>query len=125
MAEGGFARAGQTDYVECWKVSWKTPYIIRLVLFDSYNRNVCTELMASAQTPCVIILGRLLIGLGIAMVSMTHLFTYHKPHLSELAQWFYDHWRAPRNWRWVPGVAGVPSWSMLGLNSSINQGYKR
>ena len=32
MAEGGVVRADKTEFTECWKTSWQTPYIMRLAL---------------------------------------------------------------------------------------------
>lgn len=32
MVEGGVVKADKTEFTECWKTSWKTPYIMRLAL---------------------------------------------------------------------------------------------
>ncbi len=32
MVEAGVASADQVEFTECWKVTWKTPYIMRLAL---------------------------------------------------------------------------------------------
>lgn len=30
MVEGGIAKADKTEFTECWRTTWKTPYIMRL-----------------------------------------------------------------------------------------------
>lgn len=30
MVEGGVVTADKTEFTECWKTTWKTPYIMRL-----------------------------------------------------------------------------------------------
>ena len=32
MVEGGVSKAGRTEFTECWRTTWKTPYIMRLAL---------------------------------------------------------------------------------------------
>jgi len=32
MVEGGVATADKTEFTECWRTVWKTPYIMRLAL---------------------------------------------------------------------------------------------
>lgn len=29
---GGISKAGKTEFTECWRTTWKTPYIMRLAL---------------------------------------------------------------------------------------------
>lgn len=30
--EGGHTKADKTEFTECWRTTWKTPYIMRLAL---------------------------------------------------------------------------------------------
>ena len=30
--EGGLHEAGKTEFTECWRTTWKTPYIMRLAV---------------------------------------------------------------------------------------------
>lgn len=35
MVEGGIVSGNEADFTECWKVTWRTPYIMRLALSAS------------------------------------------------------------------------------------------
>ncbi|KAB1221724.1 Inositol transporter 4 [Morella rubra] len=140
MVEGGFHRTDRTEITECWRTTWKTPYILRLALtagiggllfgydtgvisgallyirdhFESVDNNTWLQemivsmavgaaivgaaigawmndslgrkksiltadvlfflgavVMAAAPAPWVIVIGRLFVGLGVGMASMT------------------------------------------------------
>lgn len=32
MVEGGIQKADKTEFTECWRTAWHTPYIMRLAL---------------------------------------------------------------------------------------------
>lgn len=32
MVEGGVVKADKTEFTECWRTAWQTPYIMRLAL---------------------------------------------------------------------------------------------
>lgn len=196
MVEGGIVKADKTEFTECWRTSWKTPYIMRLALsagiggllfgydtgvisgallyikddFDSVAENTKLQevivsmavagaifgaaiggwlndqlgrkmsilvadalffagaiVMALAPSPAVIILGRVLVGLGVGMASMTAplYISESSPHrirgalvstngllitggqfLSYLINLGFT--KTPGTWRWMLGVAGVP-----------------
>ncbi|XP_047962425.1 inositol transporter 4-like isoform X1 [Salvia hispanica] len=198
MVEGGaVAAADKTEFTECWRTSWQTPYITRLALSagiggllfgydtgvisgallyiredfeevdkktwlqetivsmavfgaifgaacggwinDKFGRRISilvadvlfligAVVMAIAPSPWVIILGRIQVGLGVGMASMTAplYISEASPHrirgalvstngflitggqfLSYLINLAFTH--APGNWRWMLGIAGLPA----------------
>ncbi|CAL5344376.1 hypothetical protein CsSME_00032748 [Camellia sinensis var. sinensis] len=194
--EGG-GKPDKTEFTECWRTSWKTPYIMRLALsagiggllfgydtgvisgallyirddFKSVDRKTWLQetivsmavagaiigaafggwmndkfgrkksilmadflffigaiVMAVAPAPWVIIIGRILVGLGVGMASMTSplyiseasparirgalvstngLLITGGQFLSYLINLAFT--KAPGTWRWMVGVAGVPA----------------
>ncbi|PON90237.1 Sugar/inositol transporter [Trema orientale] len=194
--EGGFV-TGKTDFTECWRTTWRTPYIMRLALSagiagllfgydtgvisgallyikedfaevekktwlqetlvsmavagailgaalggwmnDAFGRKksiLCADIvfflgaivMAIAPAPWVIIVGRILVGIGVGMASMTSplyiseasparirgalvstnaLLITGGQFLSYLINLAFT--KAPGTWRWMLGVAGVPA----------------
>lgn len=203
MVEGGVVKAEKTEFTECWKTSWKTPYIMRLALSagiggllfgydtgvisgallyiredfpdvdrkswlqativsmavagaivgaavggwinDRFGRKVSIMLadflfligaivMAIAPAPWVIILGRIFVGLGVGMASMTSplyiseasparirgalvstngLLITGGQFLSYLINLAFT--RTQGTWRWMLGVAAVPAFVQLCL----------
>ncbi|KAK9935889.1 hypothetical protein M0R45_012762 [Rubus argutus] len=195
--EGGHPTASKTELTECWRTTWKTPYIMRLALSagiggllfgydtgvisgallyiredfpevekktwlqetivsmavagaifgaaiggwmsDALGRRksiLCADfvffigaiVMAAAPFPWVIIIGRILVGLGVGMASMTSPLYISEASparirgalvstngflitggqfLSYLINLAFT--RAPGTWRWMLGVAGVPA----------------
>lgn len=195
--EGGVSKADRTEFTECWRTSWKTPYIMRLSLsagiggllfgydtgvisgallyirddFPSVDKKTWLQetivsmavagaiigaavggwmndrfgrkkailvadflffvgaiVMAMAPTPWVIIIGRIFVGLGVGMASMTAplyiseasparirgalvstngLLITGGQFLSYLINLAFT--KAPGTWRWMLGVAGVPA----------------
>ncbi|PON90238.1 Sugar/inositol transporter [Trema orientale] len=195
--EGGFHETGKTDFTDCWRTIWKTPYIMRLALSagiggllfgydtgvisgallyikedfdevekktwlqetivsmavagaiigaalggwmnDAFGRRksiLCADIvfflgavvMGIAPVPWVIIIGRILVGLGVGMASMTSplyiseasparirgalvstngLLITGGQFLSYLINLAFT--KAPGTWRWMLGVAGVPA----------------
>lgn len=57
MVEGGIARPDKTEFSECWRTTWKTPYIMRLSLsagmggllfgYDTGNHNYIMGFVSS------------------------------------------------------------------------------
>ncbi|MBA0627118.1 hypothetical protein Godav_004667 [Gossypium davidsonii] len=217
MVEGGIAKPDKTEFSECWKTTWKTPYIMRLslsagiggLLFgydtgvisgallyiredfqqvekktwlqevivsmavagaifgaafggwinDRFGRKpsilvadilffVGAIVMALAPAPWMIIIGRIFVGLGVGMASMTAplyiseasparirgalvstngLFITGGQFLSYLINLAFTH--APGTWRWMLGVAGLPAvvqfFFMLSLPESPRWLYRR
>ncbi|XP_057498620.1 inositol transporter 4-like [Actinidia eriantha] len=201
--EGGVHKADKTEFTECWRTSWQTPYIMRLALsagiggllfgydtgvisgallyirddFKSVDKKTWLQetivsmavagaiigaafggwmndkfgrrksiiaadclfligaiIMALAPTPWVIIIGRIFVGLGVGMASMTSplyiseasparirgalvstngLLITGGQFLSYLINLAFTN--APGNWRWMLGVAGVPALVQLVL----------
>ncbi|CAM8965485.1 hypothetical protein QQ045_005885 [Rhodiola kirilowii] len=197
MVEGGVVKADKTEFTECWRTSWKTPYIMRLALsagiggllfgydtgvisgallfikddFEQVDKKTWLQetivsmavagaifgaafggwmndkfgrrksilgadivfflgaiVMAAAPAPWVIIIGRILVGLGVGMASMTSplyiseasparirgalvstngLLITGGQFLSYLINLAFT--KAPGTWRWMLGVAGVPA----------------
>ncbi|XVF87850.1 hypothetical protein PTKIN_Ptkin18bG0154200 [Pterospermum kingtungense] len=197
MVEGGTVKADKTEFTECWKTTWETPYIMRLALsagiggllfgydtgvisgallyirddFQQVDRKTWLQevivsmavggaifgaafggwindrfgrkpsilvadvlffigaiIMAVAPAPWVIILGRILVGLGVGMASMTAplyiseasparirgalvstngLLITGGQFLSYLINLAFT--KAPGTWRWMLGVAGAPA----------------
>ncbi|XP_052207242.1 inositol transporter 4-like [Diospyros lotus] len=197
MVEGGISKADKTEFTECWKTSWRTPYIMRLALsagiggllfgydtgvisgallyikedFRRVERSTLLQetivsmavagaivgaalggwlndklgrkksiliadflfligsiIMAIAPNPLVIILGRIFVGLGVGMASMTSplyiseasparirgalvstngLLITGGQFLSYLINLAFT--KTPGTWRWMLGVAGVPA----------------
>ncbi|CAL5408191.1 unnamed protein product [Camellia sinensis] len=190
--EGG-GKPDKTEFTECWRTSWKTPYIMRLALsagigglpfgcdtgntsgvisgallyiwdgFKSVDRKTWLQaraiigtafggwmndkfgrrksiimadflffigaiVMAVSPAPWVIIIGRILVGLGVGMASVTSplyiseasparirgalvstncLLITGGQFLSYLINLAFT--KAPGTWRWMVGVAGVPA----------------
>ncbi|GLT80192.1 hypothetical protein SLA2020_516450 [Shorea laevis] len=197
MVEGGIVKADKTEFTECWKTTWRTPYIMRLALSagiggllfgydtgvisgallyiredfhdvdrktwlqetivsmavagaifgaaiggwanDRYGRKISIMaadllffvgaiVMAIAPAPWVIIVGRIFVGLGVGMASMTSplyiseasparirgalvstngLLITGGQFLSYLINLAFT--KAPGTWRWMLGVAGAPA----------------
>uniref|UniRef100_A0A5B7AQD8 Putative inositol transporter 4-like n=1 Tax=Davidia involucrata TaxID=16924 RepID=A0A5B7AQD8_DAVIN len=197
MVEGGIAKADKTEFTECWRTSWRTPYIMRLALsagiggllfgydtgvisgallyiredFESVDKSTLMQetivsmavagaiigaalggwitdalgrkksiliadflflvgaiVMAVSPAPWVIIVGRIFVGLGVGMASMTsplyisessparirgalvstnNLLITGGQFLSYLINLAFT--KAPGTWRWMLGVAGVPA----------------
>ncbi|KAK6139046.1 hypothetical protein DH2020_027213 [Rehmannia glutinosa] len=195
--EGGVTKPDKTEFTECWRTSWKKPYIMRLALSagiggllfgydtgvisgallyirddfksvdkhtwlqetivsmavagaivgaglgglisDKYGRRISILLadilffigaivMAASVAPWMIILGRIFVGLGVGMASMTSplyiseasparirgalvstngLLITGGQFLSYLINLAFT--KAPGTWRWMLGVAGVPA----------------
>ncbi|KAL5574933.1 hypothetical protein UlMin_016632 [Ulmus minor] len=205
--EGGVIESGKTEFTECWRTTWRTPYIMRLALsagiggllfgYDTgvisgallYIREDFSEVdkktwlqetivsmavagaifgaaiggwmndafgrkksilvadvvfffgaivMAIAPSPWVIIVGRILVGLGVGMASMTSplyiseasparirgalvstngLLITGGQFLSFLVNLAFT--KAPGTWRWMLGVAGVPALIQFVLMCSL------
>ncbi|KAM1793442.1 hypothetical protein ACFX12_037187 [Malus domestica] len=197
MVEGGAPPSSKTEFTECWRTTWRTPYIMRLALsagiggllfgYDTgvisgallYIREDFREVdkktwlqetivsmavagaiigaavggwmndalgrkksiliadvvffvgaivMGAAPAPWVIIIGRIVVGLGVGMASMTAplYISEASPHrirgalvscngmlitggqfLSYLINLAFT--KAPGTWRWMLGVAGLPA----------------
>ncbi|KAL0388936.1 UNVERIFIED_CONTAM: Inositol transporter 4 [Sesamum radiatum] len=197
MVETGVSQADKTEFTECWKTSWRTPYIMRLALSagiggllfgydtgvisgallyiredfpvvdkktwlqetivsmavagaifgaaiggwmnDRFGRKISIMvadllffagaiIMAAAPAPWMIILGRVFVGLGVGMASMTAplYISEASPHrirgalvstngflitggqfLSYLINLAFTH--VTGTWRWMLGVAGLPA----------------
>ncbi|XP_030471185.2 inositol transporter 4 [Syzygium oleosum] len=195
--EGGHTKADKTEFTECWRTTWKTPYIMRLALSagiggllfgydtgvisgallyiredfeavdkktwlqetivsmavagaiigaavggwinDRFGRKISILLadalffigaiiMATSVAPWMLIIGRILVGLGVGMASMTAplyiseasparirgalvstngLLITGGQFLSYLINLAFVH--APGTWRWMLGVAGLPA----------------
>ncbi|KAL2475744.1 Inositol transporter 4 [Abeliophyllum distichum] len=195
--EGGISKPDKTEFTECWRTSWKTPYIMRLALsagiggllfgydtgvisgallyirddFKSVDRQTWLQetivsmavagaiigaavggwmndkygrkksilladllffcgaiVMCVAPAPWMIIIGRVLVGLGVGMASMTAplyiseasparirgalvstngLLITGGQFLAYLINLAFT--KAPRTWRWMLGIAGVPA----------------
>ncbi|XP_058196878.1 inositol transporter 4 [Rhododendron vialii] len=193
----GVGRVDKTEFTECWRTSWKTPYIMRLAFsaglggllfgydtgvisgallyirddFKSVDRKTWLQetivsmavagaivgaaiggwmndkfgrkksilvadflffigaiVMAVAPAPWVIIIGRIFVGLGVGMASMTSplyiseasparirgalvstngLLITGGQFLSYLINLAFT--RVPGTWRWMLGVAGIPA----------------
>ncbi|CAK7323272.1 unnamed protein product [Dovyalis caffra] len=217
MVEGGVATADKTEFTECWRTVWKTPYIMRLALSagiggllfgydtgvisgallyirddfeqvdqktwlqetivsmavagaifgaafggymnDKWGRRVAilaadvvfffgAIVMAVAPNPWIIVIGRILVGLGVGMASMTAplyiseasparirgalvstngLLITGGQFLSYLINLAFT--KAPGTWRWMLGVAGLPALIqfvlMLSLPESPRWLYRR
>ncbi|PPR95842.1 hypothetical protein GOBAR_AA24846 [Gossypium barbadense] len=166
MVEGGVAKADKTEFTECWRTTWKTPYIMKLALSagiggllfgydtvagaifgagiggwmnDRFGRRVSilvadvlffvgSIVMAVAMAQWMIILGRIFVGFGVGMASMTAplyiseasparirgalvstngLLITGGQFLAYLINLAFTH--APGTWRWMLGVAGLPT----------------
>nr|GLL46888.1 inositol transporter 4-like [Ipomoea trifida] len=189
--EGGPHKANKTEFTECWRAIWRTPYIMLLAMsagiggflfgydtgvisgallyirddFEAVEKHTWLQaiagavvgaglggwlndklgrrksiiiadvlffigavVMASAPAPWVIIIGRLLVGLGVGMASMTAplyiseaspakirgalvsangLLLTGGQFLSYLINLAFT--RVPGTWRWMLGIAGVPA----------------
>ncbi|KAL0381181.1 UNVERIFIED_CONTAM: Inositol transporter 4 [Sesamum angustifolium] len=197
MVEGGITGTDKTEFTECWRTTWRTPYIMRLALsagiggllfgydtgvisgallyikedFESVDKKTWLQetivsmavagaiigagvggwmndrfgrkisilvadflffvgaiIMALSPAPWMIILGRVFVGFGVGMASMTAplYISESSPHrirgalvstngflitggqfLSYLVNLAFTHVKG--NWRWMLGVAGVPA----------------
>ncbi|CAL1385981.1 unnamed protein product [Linum trigynum] len=207
MAEGGVMKPDKTEFTECWRTSWKTPYIMRLALsagiggllfgydtgvisgallymredFESIDKKTWLQetivsmavagaivgaalggflsdslgrrksilgadivffagaiVMAAAPNPWIIIIGRLLVGLGVGMASMTAplyiseasparirgalvstngLLITGGQFMAYLINLAFT--KAPGTWRWMLGVAGLPALIQFVLMMSL------
>ncbi|KAF4379190.1 inositol transporter 4 [Cannabis sativa] len=204
--EGGY-HADRTEFSDCWKITWRTPYIMRLALsagiggllfgydtgvisgallyiredFDEVDKKTWLQetivsmavagaiagaaiggwisdsfgrkksiigadivffagaiVMAAAPAPWVIIIGRILVGLGVGMASMTSplyisesspakirgalvstnaLLITGGQFLSYIINLLFT--KAPGTWRWMLGVAGLPALIQFFLMMSL------
>ncbi|KAL3614947.1 Inositol transporter 4 [Castilleja foliolosa] len=215
--EGGPVKPDKTEFTECWRTIWQTPYIMRLALSagiggllfgydtgvisgallyirdeyksvdkqtwlqetivsmavagaifgagiggwinDKYGRKISLLLadvlffvgaivMAAAVGPWMIILGRIFVGLGVGMASMTSplyisessparirgalvstngLLITGGQFLAYLINLAFT--KTPGTWRWMLGVAGVPAivqfFLMLSLPESPRWLYRQ
>ncbi|KAL8469159.1 hypothetical protein ACS0TY_032118 [Phlomoides rotata] len=215
--EGGVVKPDKTEFTECWRTSWQTPYIMRLafsagiggLLFgydtgvisgallyirddfkavynhtwlqetivsmavagaifgaafgglinDKYGRKISILLadllffvgavvMAASVAPWMLIIGRVFVGLGVGMASMTSplyisetsparirgalvstngLLITGGQFLSYLINLAFT--KAPGTWRWMLGVAGIPAvvqfFLMLSLPESPRWLYRQ
>ncbi|KAB2007164.1 hypothetical protein ES319_D10G009000v1 [Gossypium barbadense] len=172
MVEGGISKPDKTEFTECWKTTWKTPYIMRLALSagiggllfgydtvisgallyiredfhevdrkawlqetivsmavagaiigagfggwinDRFGRKISIMVadvlffvgaivMALAPAPWMIILGRIFVGFGVGMASMTAPL-----YISEASPARIRGALVTGTWRWMLGVAGLPA----------------
>ncbi|XP_022714448.1 inositol transporter 4-like isoform X2 [Durio zibethinus] len=217
MVEGGISKTDKTQFAECWKTTWKTPYIMRLALsagiggflfgydtgvisgallyiredFPEVDRKTWLQetivsmavagaiigaafggwindrfgrklsilvadvlffvgaiVMALSPAPWMIIVGRIFVGFGVGMASMTAplyiseasparirgalvstngLLITGGQFLSYLINLAFTH--APGTWRWMLGVAGLPAvvqfFLMLSLPESPRWLYRQ
>lgn len=195
--EGGITKPSKTEFTECWRTSWQTPYIMRLAFsagiggllfgydtgvisgallyikddYKSVDRHTWLQetivsmavagaivgaavggwmndkwgrrksilladvlffagaiVMAVSQAPWMIILGRIFVGFGVGMASMTSplyiseasparirgalvstngLLITGGQFLAYLINLAFT--KAPGTWRWMLGVAGIPA----------------
>ncbi|KAL6197831.1 hypothetical protein ACLB2K_027624 [Fragaria x ananassa] len=207
MVEGGAHPSSKTEFTECWKTTWWTPYIMRLALsagiggllfgydtgvisgallyiredFDEVDKKTWLQetivsmavagaiigaaiggwmndalgrkksiliadvvffvgaiVMAAAPVPWVIIIGRIIVGLGVGMATMTAplYISEASPHrirgalvstngllitggqfLSYLINLAFT--KTPGTWRWMVGVAGLPAVAQFILMLSL------
>lgn len=205
--EGGVLKPDKTEFTECWRTSWQTPYIMRLafsagiggLLFgydtgvisgallyiredfksvdkqtwlqetivsmavagaiigaafgglinDKYGRKVSilfadvlffigAVVMAASVAPWMLIIGRIFVGFGVGMASMTSplyisetsparirgalvstngLLITGGQFLSYLINLAFTN--VPGTWRWMLGVAGVPAFVQFFLMLSL------
>ncbi|CAF2021600.1 inositol transporter 4 [Brassica napus] len=197
MVEGGIAKADKTEFTECWRTTWKTPYIMRLAFsagiggllfgydtgvisgallfikedFDEVDKKTWLQstivsmavagaivgaavggwindrfgrrmsiliadvlfligaiVMAFAPAPWVIIVGRIFVGFGVGMASMTSPLYISEASPARIrgalvstngllitGGQFFSYLinlafvQTPGTWRWMLGVAGVPA----------------
>ncbi|KAL2515762.1 Inositol transporter 4 [Forsythia ovata] len=195
--EGGISKPDKTEFIECWRTSWKTPYIMRLALsagiggllfgydtgvisgallyirddFKSVDRQTWLQetivsmaiagaiigaavggwmndkygrkksilladllffcgaiVMCAAPAPWMIIIGRVLVGLGVGMASMTSPLYISEASPAKIRETLVStnglliiggqflaylinlaFTKAPGTWRWMVGIAGVPA----------------
>ncbi|KAK9099890.1 hypothetical protein Scep_023320 [Stephania cephalantha] len=207
MVEGGIQKADKSQFIECFRLSWTRPYILRLALsagiggllfgydtgvisgallyirddFQSVQKNIPLQeaivsmavagaiigaalggwindsfgrkksiliadvafalgavLMAVAPTPAMIILGRIFVGVGVGMASMTsplYISEASPAHIrgalvgtngllitgGQFLAYCINlaFTKAPGTWRWMLGVAAVPAIVQFGLLWSL------
>ncbi|KAJ8759857.1 hypothetical protein K2173_009958 [Erythroxylum novogranatense] len=207
MVEGGVVSSDKTEFTDCWRTVWRTPYIMRLALSagiggllfgydtgvisgallyirddfeevgkktwlqetivsmavagaiigaaiggyinDRFGRKISilaadvvffvgAIVMAVSPAPWMIVIGRLLVGLGVGMASMTSplyisessparirgalvstngLLITGGQFLSYLINLAFT--KAPGTWRWMLGIAGVPPFVQFLLMFSL------
>ncbi|KAL0353298.1 UNVERIFIED_CONTAM: Inositol transporter 4 [Sesamum angustifolium] len=136
--EGGVVKPDKTEFTECWRTSLTRPYIMRLALsagiggllfgydtgvisgallyirddFKSVDRQTWLQasaiVMAVSVAPWMIIIGRIFVGLGVGMASMTSPLYISEASPARIRGALVST-MAPGTWRWMLGVAVVPA----------------
>ncbi|VAH46086.1 unnamed protein product [Triticum turgidum subsp. durum] len=121
--EGGAHEFDGSAFRECFSLSWRTSILVADLLFFAG-----AVVMASATGPVQLVVGRVLVGLGVGMASMTAPLYISEASparirgalvstngflitggqfLSYLINLAFT--KAPGTWRWMLGVAGLPA----------------
>ncbi|KAJ3678509.1 hypothetical protein LUZ60_002312 [Juncus effusus] len=167
MVEGGIQKADKAEFKECLNLTWKQPYILHLAFsagvipgtllyirddFKAVEKSTVLQetIVSMAVTGAIIVaaLGRIFVGLGVVMASMTAplyisevslarirgalvsmngLLITGGQFLSYLINLAFT--RTNGTWRWMLGVAGLPALMqfllMLSLPESPRWLYRR